>query len=64
MKNQGFVKSLLLHIRYPWTAASILILWIGLAVIASIIQVSVDELMIVVGINGVATIVIALIGFK
>lgn len=64
MKNQGFVKSLLLHIRYPWTAISVLILWIGLAVIASIVNLSVEELMIVVGVNGVATLIVALIGFK
>lgn len=64
MKNQGFVKSLLLHIRYPWTAATILILWVGLAVIANMINLSINELLIVVGVNGIATLVVALIGFK
>lgn len=64
MKNRSFIKSLILHIRYPWTAAVILILWVGLAIVVSFIAPSINELMILIGINGVATLVVALIGFK
>ena len=64
MKNQGFLKSLLLHIRYPWTAVVILIIWVGLATIVNFIQPTTGELMILIGVNGVATLVIALVGFK
>lgn len=64
MKNQSFIKSLLLHIRYPWTAVVILIIWVGVAVIASFIQPTTNELMVLIGVNGLATLIIALVGFK
>lgn len=64
MRNQSFIKSLLLHIRYPWTAVVILIIWIGLAVVVGFIQPSTTDLMILIGANGVATLIIALVGFK
>lgn len=63
MKN-NFMKNLVLHIRYPWTAGVILILWIGLAVSCGFISPSATDLMILCGAGGVATIIIAWIGFS
>lgn len=64
MKNHGFVKSLLLHIRYPWTAIVILILWVGLAVVTSMLHLTNTELLISICVNGAVTLIVALIGFK
>lgn len=63
MKN-NFMKSLMLHIRYPWTAGVILILWIGLAVSCSFIDLSITELMLLCGASGATTLIIAWIGFS
>ena len=64
MKKTNFMKSLILHIRYPWTAACLLILWIGFAVLCAILNFSTNEMLILLGVNGVATLIIALIGFR
>jgi len=64
MKENKFIKSLILHIRYPWTAACLLILWIGAAVMCAILHLSVSNVMIVVSLSGAATLLIAVIGFK
>lgn len=62
MKN--FTKSLILHIRYPWTAACLLILWIGLAVMCAVMNFTAVEVTWLISGAGVATLIIALIGFK
>ncbi len=64
MKNSNFTKSLILHIRYPWTAACLLILWIGLAAMCAIINFAIDEVIWLISGAGAATLVIALVGFK
>lgn len=64
MKKNSFTKSLLLHIRYPWTAICLLILWIGLAVMCAILHLSTDEVVGLIYGAGVATLVIALVGFR
>lgn len=63
-KPNNFAKSLMLHIRYPWTAACLLILWVGLAVLCAIMSFTNSELMILIGLAGGATLVLALVGFR
>lgn len=60
----SFTKSLILHIRYPWTAACLLILWIGLAVMCAVINFMTEEVILLISGAGVATLIIALVGFK
>lgn len=62
--KSNFTKSLILHIRYPWTAACLLILWIGLAVMCAVMNFATGELIWVISGAGVATLIIALVGFK
>lgn len=64
MKKDSFVRNLVLHIRYPWTACCLLIMWVGLAVICAILSLSVEEVMALVSIAGVATLMMALVGFR
>jgi len=64
MKKNSFMKSLLLHIRYPWTAACLFILWIGLAIICAISQFNSGEIIGLVCGAGVATLIISLVGFS
>lgn len=64
MKNSNFTKSLILHIRYPWTAACLLILWIGLAAMCAVLKFTTEEVIWLISGTGVATLIIALVGFK
>lgn len=64
MSKSTFTKSLMLHIRYPWTALSLLILWIGLAILCAIIPLSTEEIIALIIGNSLATLIIACIGFK
>lgn len=64
MKKTNFMKSLLLHIRYPWTAACLFILWLGLAIICAILQPSVTEITGLACGAGVVTLIISLVGFR
>ena len=64
MKQNNFIKSLLLHIRYPWTAACLLILWIGLAIICAILHLSTEEITWLTCGAGLTTLIISLIGFR
>lgn len=64
MKKNNFTKSLMLHIRYPWTAACLLILWVGLAIMCAVMQFALDDLILLISCAGVATLIIALIGFN
>lgn len=63
MKNKNFMKSLLLHIRYPWTAICLLILWVGLAVMCTILSLTNQEITWLVCGAGMATLIIAVVGF-
>ena len=63
MKEKGFAKSLILHIRYPWTAACLLILWVGLAVVCAILSLPSGEVIGLICGAGVATLIIAVVGF-
>ena len=64
MTKMSFTKNLILHIRYPWTAVTLLILWVGLAIMCAILHFSIEEMMLLIGVNAVVTLIIALIGFK
>lgn len=64
MKKNNFTKSLLLHIRYPWTAICLLILWIGLAVMCAILHLATGEVVELIYCAGVATLIIAFVGFR
>lgn len=64
MKKTSFMKSLLLHIRYPWTAACLFILWIGLAILCAILQLSAEEITWLACGAGATTLIISLIGFN
>ena len=64
MKKTNFTKSLLLHIRYPWAAICLLILWIGLAVMCAILHLDASEVIELAYCAGVATLIIAFAGFR
>lgn len=64
MKTNSFVKNLILHIRYPWTACCLLIMWVGLAILCAVLHFSPDEIITLVTITGVATLLIAFVGFR
>lgn len=63
-KTSNFTKSLMLHIRYPWTAAALLTMWVGLAIMCMIMNFSNQDVMTLTYIAGGATLVIALAGFR
>lgn len=63
-KTSNFTKSLMLHIRYPWTTAALLIMWVGLAIMCMIMKFSSQEIMTLTYVAGAATLVIALAGFR
>lgn len=63
MKKNNFLKSLLLHIRYPWTAICLLILWLGLAAVCAILKLGEVEVIWLTCAAGVATLIITLVGF-
>ncbi|MDR1032939.1 MAG: hypothetical protein LBL84_02925 [Candidatus Nomurabacteria bacterium] len=59
--NGGFLKNLILHIKYPYTAAIIAIMWIGMAILIGLQQSAEIELLIVA--TAVCSLTIAIIGF-
>jgi hypothetical protein len=61
MQN-NFIKSLLLHIKYPYTAAIIAVMWISIAIIISIQKTNNMETLIFI--TAVCSLIIAKIGFK
>lgn len=63
-KPNNFTKSLMLHIRYPWTAATLLILWLGVAIMCMLMDFSSQDIVILTSVTGFATLIIALAGFK
>ena len=63
MKEKSFIKSLILHIRYPWTAVCLLILWVGLAIVCAVLNLPSDEVIGLICGAGVATVIIAVVGF-
>lgn len=62
--KSSFMKSLILHIRYPWTAVCLLIIWLGLAIMCGVMNFSTEEVIWLISGAGVVTLIIALVGFK
>ena len=60
--NNNFIKSFLLHIKYPYTAAIISVMWIGIAIIIGLQQN--PEVEILVAAVAIASLIIAVIGFS
>lgn len=63
-KPKNFANSLILHIRYPWTTACLLVLWVGLATMCTILHFSTNELMLLISLAGIATLIISVVGFR
>ena len=59
--NNKFIKNLILHIKYPYTALVIAIMWISISFIAVKQTNNLDSLIIA---TSISTIIIAFIGFK
>ena len=59
--NNKFMKNIILHIKYPYTALVIAIMWIGMAIIISRQENNLETLVIA---TAIFTIIISLIGFK
>lgn len=57
-----FIKNIMLHIKYPYTALIIAIIWISMAII--IIHQNQDDFEILIIGTSICTLIIAFIGFK
>lgn len=56
------LRNILLHVRYPYTAGVIVVIWLGTAILSLFDrQTSLTTMLIA---NGIATTIIALIGFS
>ena len=62
MKSNKLIKNILFHVKYPYTAAIIAIMWVSMAII--IINQNLNNLEILLSITSLCTIIISLIGFK
>lgn len=60
--NKNFAKNLLLHIKYPYTALIITIIWIGMAIIIGIQPDPQAELLFVA--TAATSLIIAFVGFS
>ena len=60
--NNNFAKSLLLHIKYPYTASIISIMWIGIALIIGIQSSPDTEALILL--TAISSLIVAVIGFS
>jgi len=59
--NGNFMKNLVLHVRYPYAATAIVIMWLGMAVIIGLQQSPDVELLLVI--TAVSSLIIAIVGF-
>ena len=59
--NGNFMKNLVLHVRYPYAAAIIAVMWLGMAVIIGLQQSPDVELLLTTA--AIGSLVIALVGF-
>ena len=59
--NNKFIKNIILHIKYPYTALVISVMWIGMAIIISRQEHNLETLVIA---TAICTVIISLIGFK
>ncbi len=61
MQNNKFLKSILIHIKYPYTALIIATMWISIAIIIIEQNVNIDLLLIC---TTVCTVIISFLGFR
>lgn len=61
-KSNKFMKNIVLHIKYPYTALIISIMWLGISVIVSI-QKS-DNIDILIAATAICTLIVAVTGFR
>ena len=62
MSNNKMMKNIVLHIKYPYTALIIAVMWISMAMIVSVQEEDNIELLVIA--TSICTLIIALIGFK
>lgn len=59
--NNKFLKNIMIHIKYPYTAFVIAIMWVGMAIIISRQPDNLETLVIA---TSICTLIVAFIGFK
>lgn len=59
--NSNFIKNLIVHIKYPYTAAIIAVMWIGMAVVIGIQQSAEVELLVLA--TALCSLLVAIVGF-
>jgi predicted membrane protein len=60
--NNRFIKNIVLHIKYPYTALIIAVMWIGIAIIITTEQKNNFEALIIA--TSICTLIIAGVGFR
>ncbi|MDR1300150.1 MAG: hypothetical protein LBK50_00375 [Candidatus Nomurabacteria bacterium] len=60
--GESFIKTFLLHIKYPYTATVISIMWIGIAIVIGSQMASSAEILL--GLTAFASLIIAVMGFS
>ena len=60
--NDKLVKNILIHIKYPYTAIIIAIMWISIALI--IVKQGLENLGLLIYLTSLCTLIIAIIGFR
>lgn len=61
MQNNNFLKNILIHIKYPYTALIIAVMWISIAIIIIEQNVNIDLLLIC---TTICTVIISFFGFR
>lgn len=61
MQNNNFLKNILVHIKYPYTALIIAVMWISIAIIIIEQNVNIDLLLIC---TTICTVIISFFGFR
>jgi glucose-6-phosphate-specific signal transduction histidine kinase len=59
--SDNFMKNLVLHIKYPYTAVTIAVMWLGIAIIIGLQQSADMELLVIATV--VSSLIVAIIGF-
>ncbi|MDR2064023.1 MAG: hypothetical protein LBQ02_04560 [Candidatus Nomurabacteria bacterium] len=60
--HSNFIKNLIMHIKYPYTAAIIAVMWVGVAIIVSVQNT--NNMEVLISITALGSLIIANIGFK
>lgn len=59
--NNKFIKNIIIHVKYPYTALIISVMWIGIAIIIAKQKTNLEPLIIM---TSIATLIVATVGFK